>query len=365
MNFKIVDTHKKERPLKEIIPLLTRATEDMSISEEDRGVARSIFDDFNVSNFDILTDQEIEYLTHIPKEKWAEYLIFRYKFHHYSRKKIRPEFPLYLLVEPASVCNLSCRMCWHSDKSFGKNKEYLGFMKMDLYKKVIDEAVAKGSKALTMASRGEPTLNPKFEEMLDYSAGKFLEIKINTNAVKLSDKVIHSILKNNIHFVVFSIDAYTRSDYLEIRRKDCFDKVIKNIDRFNIIRKQQYSDSKTITRIHGIRAKENLDDKTFIEFWSSRCDQVSIGTCDQRWDIYNNEKHERSDACPVLYDRMYVWYDGTCNPCDPDYKSKLCVGSVSNQTISEVWNGEGYELLLKAHSSKERSRFVPCDRCDI
>ena len=31
----------------------------------------------------------------------------------------------------------------------------------------------------------------------------------------------------------------------------------------------------------------------------------------------------------VFWDRMYVWFDGKCNPCDADYKSYLSYGDVS------------------------------------
>ena len=254
-------------------------------------------------------------------------------------------------------------MCWHSDPSFRK-KQYLGIMDFNLFKKIIDEAASSGTKAITMASRGEPTLNPCFPDMLDYCANKFLEIKINTNAIKLSDKVIHSLLKNNVNSVVFSVDSYNREDYLKIRKKDCFDEVVKNIERFNFIRTVFYDNLRTVTRIHGVRADKNLNEKEFITFWSKYCDQVSIGDCDQRWDIYNNEKVNRSKGCSFLYDRMYVWYDGTCNVCDPDYKSKLTVGSVLNNSLAEIWNGKAYKKLILEHFILD-SLPEPCDRCSV
>ena len=62
---------------------------------------------------------------------------------------------------------------------------------------------------------------------------------------------------------------------------------------------------------------------------------------------------------------MYVWYDGTCNPCDIDYKSELAVGSIKNQTIHEIWHGDKYSKLRNAHEIGKRNSCFPCDRCPV
>ena len=72
-------------------------------------------------------------------------------------KKITFEVPLYLLIEPVSTCNLRCPFCFQVDKTFTR-KPYMGTMNIDLFKKIIDEANEIGVGAITLASRGEPTL---------------------------------------------------------------------------------------------------------------------------------------------------------------------------------------------------------------
>ena len=91
-------------------------------------------------------------------EKIFKYAVFRYKFHKCGKEKINLGYPPYLLVEPVSTCNLRCPFCFQSDKSFTK-KPYMGVMDFELYKKIIDEADELGVGAVTIASRGEPTLH--------------------------------------------------------------------------------------------------------------------------------------------------------------------------------------------------------------
>ena len=98
----------------------------------------------------------------------------------YPQLKKVAKFPVYMLIEPVSACNLRCVMCFQIDKTFTK-KPYMGTMSLETFKKVVDEAVAGGTKAITMASRGEPLMHKKLPEMLEYAKGKFFEIKLNTN----------------------------------------------------------------------------------------------------------------------------------------------------------------------------------------
>ena len=71
-----------------------------------------------------------------------------------------------------------------------------------------NEKMINGTKAITLASRGEPTLHPKLPEMLEYASGKFLEVKLNTNATRLDEKVIRKILETQVNEIVFSAASF-------------------------------------------------------------------------------------------------------------------------------------------------------------
>ena len=96
------------------------------------------------------------------------------------------------------------------------------------------------------------------------------------------------------------------------------------------------------------------------------CDNVSVASAVERWDTYNNEpEKDNLSACSFLWDRMYVWFDGKCNPCDADYKSYLSYGDVSKNSIKEVWNGDKINNLRRLHLERKRNQVNPCDRCGM
>jgi hypothetical protein len=82
-----------------------------------------------------LSPQEIHFLDSNDKKIWAKYLIFRYKIKYFPRKQLVYDFPIYLLIEPVSACNLRCIMCFQIDESFTSDNNFMGNMDVDFFKK--------------------------------------------------------------------------------------------------------------------------------------------------------------------------------------------------------------------------------------
>lgn len=317
------------------------------------------------SNF-VVSLHELEYLSKAPKNIWVEYLSFRHAFRNLAKNKKVVPFPLYLLIEPTSICNLRCVMCFQIDKSFGGEKAFMGRMNLDLFRKVIDQAHQGGTKAITLASRGDPTLNKDLVRMLEYMKGKFLEIKINTNGILLNDELSRSILANEVTDLVFSIDSYERENYERIRQKAKFDRVVLNVKRFMKIREDEFPNNRTTVRVSGVKVDQEQDKDKFNQFWGQLVDYTSLTDLQERWDTYNNSELPSNMLLPCgdLFERMYVWWDGKVNPCDVDYKSTLQVGNIQHQTIEEIWNGPAYSELREKHLNGLRNEVSVCAKCD-
>ena len=155
-----------------IEPLIENLKKNLTLTDiKDQKILKEILKLFEKKDFSLLSPQEIHFLNLNSHEIWAEYLIFRYKMNYFPKKKIVYDFPIYLLIEPVSACNLRCVMCFQIDESFTSDSSFMGMMDIDLFKNIIDQAVEGGTKAITLASRGEPTLHPKLGEMLEYCSG--------------------------------------------------------------------------------------------------------------------------------------------------------------------------------------------------
>ena len=332
--------------------------------------AGELFDYFfkeNKLRFPVTKHIELFLLNNWGKiEKLVQYLTFRYKFFLASSEKINLGFPPYLLLEPVSACNLRCPFCFQIDKSFTR-KPYMGVMDFDLFKKVIDEADELGIGAVTLASRGEPTMHKKLSDMLYYmhSKSNIFEVKLNTNASFLTEDICNEIFKTQVTQVVVSADHYEKTSFEKLRLGANFEAIVENVDMLYRIRKN-YPNSLTEIRVSGVDSTKTLDRKKFHDFWIERADHVSAGYAIERWDTYNNTEHpEISQACDFLWDRMYVWFDGKTNPCDADYKSYLSYGNLKDSSIKDAWNGKVVRELRQKHLSGGRRNLDPCNKCGV
>ena len=355
---------------------LASSTYIRGLSDENRDVMTSVRHDLeNVAffrAFDMdrprfgLTPQEIDWLHRHAQDLWLDYLIHRYKFKLYPVQQKLTDFPPHLLIEPTSICNLRCIMCFQSDKSFSSDRQFMGMMSWNLFCSVVDQAAESGCNAITLASRGEPTIHKKFGNMVAYlHEKKILDTKVNTNATRLSEKTAHDILAADISTVVFSVDASTKESYERIRVGGKFDQVLRNVERFNEIRQTDYPGSGTTTRISGVAVEGTQDPEEMREFWSNYVDQVTIGQEMPLADSYARVPVASSSVCRRLYESLYVWFDGVCNPCDFDYKSLLSPGNAKEQSITDIWLGKKFSRLRELHEARMRASLVPCDRCPL
>tara|TARA_Y100000592_G_C5452480_1_gene309539 strand:+ start:88 stop:1272 length:1185 start_codon:yes stop_codon:yes gene_type:complete len=311
----------------------------------------------------ILSGHELVEFESIHDWELFRYIIYRYKYNKYPELKIYDDYPPCLQIEPASVCNFKCVFCYQADRSFSaSNKGYMGLMDLDLFKQVIDE-VEGNIESITMASRGEPTLNRSLDKMLEYCNDKFLGMKINTNASLLTDKMIHTILSNDVQTVAFSIDAADKELYEKLRVNGKFERTLRNVERFNEIKAKDYPTSRVVTRISGVKVNEMQDVDKQVETWSQYADIVAFTNYIPWESSYENKLSGVEEPCTELWRRMFVWWDGIVNPCDYDYKSTLSKWNVKSKSVSEIWNSPYYNELRQKHLDNKRNEIEPCKRC--
>lgn len=337
-----------------------------SVSEERREIINKVYQgleqkgEFTIS---LYTAQE---LARLEDKDIMHYLFHRYRYVTYPVSKTLDDWPPCLQIEPASVCNFRCKFCYQSDESFSsKGSGHMGIMSLDCFKKIVDQIEGK-IEFVTLASRGEPLLARDFIPMIEYTKGKFLSLKVNTNGSILTETQSHAMLASGVATLVFSADSADEALYKELRVNGDFKKTLKNIEIFRDIRAKHYPDSKIVTRVSGVMVnskKQNIN--SMLKVWGELVDQVSFVKYSPWERIYQAQINDITESCSDLWRRMFVWYDGSVCPCDNDYKATLKVGSILDKNISQLWRSKEYESLRKTHLDKNRGEIEPCKRCVV
>ncbi|HIN33239.1 MAG TPA: radical SAM protein [Nitrospirales bacterium] len=312
-----------------------------------------------------LSDHERREFRVVQPTDTLRYLIYRYKYQKYPELKVIEQHPPCVQIEPTSICNFRCIMCYQIDETFShKSSGFMGHMSLDLFKKVIDQ-IAGSVEAVTLASRGEPLLNLEILEMIAYCRGKFLALKVNTNAALLNERMAHGLLSSDMQTLVFSIDSADKEQYERIRVNGNFEKILANLELFQKLRETQYPHSQLVVRISGVKLNEHQEIDRMSNQWKRFADVVAFTNYTPWQDSYNNSVNDVTTPCTELWRRMFVWWDGTVNPCDFDYKSVLSHWNIteSGQTVQDIWTSEQYDDLRKRHLSGNRGSLDPCRRC--
>ncbi len=173
------------------------------------------------------------------RENWKKQPLNSFKNKLFGSQFKEKKFsPLCFDLEVASVCDLACGFCY---------RQYIStpdkIMKKELAFKLIDQASKLGIPSMKFNWRGEPLLNPKLPQIIDYAKKKgILETIINTNATKLDVKTSEEIIKSGLDIMIYSFDGGTKETYEKMRPgrfgKNNFDDIYKNILNFSKIRKK-------------------------------------------------------------------------------------------------------------------------------
>lgn len=369
-----VGLHSKQDGLREKVIARIEALRDKPAAEGEAAAFQAVLeraledilaDEVKESPCLRLTPNVIEEINTCTDDELPRYLVHRYRYEIYPQLAEQDDYPPYLQIEPSSICNYRCVFCFESDKSFTRHSAgFMGYMALDLFQRIIDEVHGK-IEFISLASRGEPLLCPDIEKMLAYTRGKFLNLKLNTNASHLDESKCHAILQSGVKTLVFSADAAVEPLYSQLRVGGKLDKVLANIEHFQKIRATQYPDANIITRVSGVKMsdQQNLDEMQSL--WGELVDQVAFVSYNPWEDTYHRPVNGITQRCSDLWRRMFVWWDGKVNPCDVDYKSTLQVGVFPDSSLGKIWRSAEYEALRERHLTGHRQNKEPCRRCSV
>ena len=100
--------------------------------------------------------------------------------------------------------------------------------------------------------------------------------------------------------------------------------------------------------------------------WGDFVDQVAFVAYNPWEDAYHAAPNGIETPCTDLWRRLFVWWDGTANPCDVDFKTTMPVGKLQDaKSLREVWRSSSYEGLRTDHLNKRRGAHTPCAGCVV
>lgn len=266
------------------------------------------------------------------------------------------QFPKNMLIEITNSCNDSCLFCANS-----KCTKKRGMIKKDLAIKILKEAYELGTREVGFYGTGEPLLDNHLETYISYAKQLGYEyVYITTNGALLSEERAISIIEAGIDSVKFSINASNARDYYLIHGRDEFDRVIENLIRFDMLRKQKNKKISLYISYIATRYTNQAKDefKTKYEKYVDdivllECRNISGCMSDEIKEYLSVDQklgiHPENNICPIIFKNLYVTYEGYLTMCCADFQNYLVVADLNKENLKEAWNNKYARNLRKRH----------------
>lgn len=279
------------------------------------------------------------------------------------------------VIEVNGGCNYTCAMC---PQTSGRGKDWLKKMSLVDFERVVAECAEYGLNVVNLEGSGEPTLNANLPDYIrivrKYNSKPF----IYTNGYNLRGDFMKKCVDAGLALARFSIIGYNREKYKEWMARDAFDLLLRNATEMQ--RYVEGTEAETIVAsYHLILDNDNIDyeveqyRKNFIEPASTYAEIWKMHNWSGIYDPeYKRKGQKRTCGRPFSPD-LTVRAGGTngtklsiapcCQTLGRDSEADL--GSIDNQSIESVWNGERYRWLRQMHTEKRFDEVPFCKDCDF
>ena len=280
--------------------------------------------------------------------------------------------PFLVYFDPANPCNLKCKFCPTAYAEF-RSMRHNQLMDFDMFCSIVDQFKEFPSKIkhVTLCKDGEPLLNPRFVEMVQYLSDADIADKIilKTNGLLLNPPLNTKLTYSGLDQICISIKSV--SGYEPITG------VKVNLQQLhsNIVNFWQRAKGKVEVYISildtGLTEQEK--DK-FYKLFQPYCDFIAIEDL-HGWaqsgakDFTLGQKATRtilSDkiACPLSLCSLAVNASGTVSVCGEDWAETTVVGDATDQPLQEIWSGFELRHFRQGHLNNLRWLMSACHDCD-
>jgi radical SAM protein with 4Fe4S-binding SPASM domain len=252
-----------------------------------------------------------------------------------------------------------------------------------LFRSAIDQ-LAPTLSYLIFYFQGEPYLNPRFLEMVNYASQRGIYTATSTNAHFLNNENARATVESSLDRLIISIDGTSQETYQSYRVGGSLEKVIEGTR--NILHWKKELKSKTphvIFQFLVVKPNEHQIPDVYSLAESLGVDHVELKTA-QVYDYENGSeliplqdrysryrkgkngkyeiKNKLLNECWKMWHSCVVTWDGKVVPCCFDKDAHFVLGDLNKNSFKEIWNGKAYNEF-RSSLIRSRSEIEICKNC--
>jgi len=269
--------------------------------------------------------------------------------------------PWTILVEMTLGCNRLCPFCGMCGIQAKPGGPYQ-FMTLETADALAEQCASfVPTRRYEFAMRGEPTMNPKYLEILSVFRNRLpkAQIMVTTNGVRMRngkmEKTLRAMFAAGVDFIL--LDTY------EPERHELRQAVFSLPADIRVIGFYSDEDCPNPYYNHGRKVRDTvfvLDDLSIMS--GTKVQKVLSNHCGNA-ETQPDVPSPLPKKCVMPFRQIVAHWNGDWNFCCNDFGSELSLGNVYRDHLRTVWNGEVMQAIRACLFHRDR-RFPPCSRCD-
>lgn len=304
----------------------------------------------------------------------------------------RSRRPVVFNIESTNACNMSCPFCPRTTQMtrpvktmsrdvFARVAEQLDPHPAGLWQKWCEYAAKRYgvpqdeqsenafflyviAQAVTLHGYGDPMLDPHISDYVGMLTARGVPTYFSCNPANIQLWRTQNVMDAGLGWLKYSIDSIKDP----ARGIDQFDRDFRNI--MNVLDEKAKAGYKTkivVTMIDLGRPEQALEYEGLIKAFEGTGVYLYSKSLDQAW-MQGSEPpksiHWR-EPCQMPWSSMTIKSDGKAASCQEDFNNEIILGDVMEQSLEEIWNGEAYRLLRRAHLQNTPGLRCTDGRCDM
>ena len=287
-------------------------------------------------------------------------------FRDYSLKKSRvSSYPVEYYLDISEVCNLMCPMCSCTILHKDKNR---AVMQLNTFETIIQK-IKNYAGFIFLTGKGEPLLNPNFIEFVKICKKEGIRVGTSTNCTPLTEELSRKIIESGLDYIIFPLESTNKADYEKIRVGANFETVVRNINRFLLLKKQLESDIFVVLQSLSSEKKLNkyykLYKKQIMALFKENYKYIDSIRLKPLID-FHKVKHWHTKPCLLLWRNAFINFEGNVLSCFADTNEIYVFGNLLQENMMNIWNSEKMQYLRKMNTKPETmNKLETCQYCDL
>lgn len=299
--------------------------------------------------------------------------------------------PSRLQIDVTGRCNMKCPFCYLSTGS----KPAEGHLLPRIFNRL--QSVFPFIEKMTLYGTGEPLLSPYFTDYFKQISKYDIETYFTTNGTLLKENLSKVLVEHQLDYLSISFSGGDRQSFARIHGDDLFDRIIRNVERLNEIKKERGSRF-PILRLSYVASKNALDQfvevvklaKTLdceegvtasylVAFDESQLPNIAPKAPQEFSKAYEQATKKgkelgipvtfkaaqpgisETSRCTRPWDSAFIRYDGHVFMCTESTAHPL--GNLSELSFEEIWFGQKASKFQEGYLENSNLCCRYCNQC--